>query len=115
MVHWHELGRLDDLPMDQLVPRQVRGAAVVLVRTGQTVTALRDRCPHRFAPLSLGKLVDGVVHCPYHGLRFDLDGSCVFNPHGDGRIPTQARVPVWPVRQEDGLVFIGIEQEEIDA
>jgi nitrite reductase/ring-hydroxylating ferredoxin subunit len=40
--------------------------------------ALTDRCLHRFAPLSMGKLCDGsaAVQCPYHGLRVDAAGRC---------------------------------------
>ena len=33
-----------------------------------------------------------AIECPYHGLRFDRTGQCVHNPHGDGRIPSAARV-----------------------
>lgn len=37
--------------------------------------ALVDRCPHRFAPLSKGRVLhDGRLACPYHGWRFDTQG-----------------------------------------
>jgi len=41
--------------------------------------ALHDRCPHRFAPLWMGRLsADGrSVQCGYHGLQFDGTGACV--------------------------------------
>ena len=60
---------------------------VVLFRTdaGKAV-ALEDRCCHRQAPLSMGKLAGNIVTCPYHGLQFDTTGKCV-------RIPTQDLVP----------------------
>jgi phenylpropionate dioxygenase-like ring-hydroxylating dioxygenase large terminal subunit len=45
--------------------------------------ALVDRCPHRFAPLSRGKIEQDAVRCGYHGLAFDgVTGQCVHNPHG---------------------------------
>ena len=44
--------------------------------TGKPV-ALADRCPHRFAPLSRGKVSGGIIECPYHGLRFNAAGACV--------------------------------------
>lgn len=58
-----------------------------------TPHALADRCPHRFAPLSMGKPCHGgaSAECPCHGLRFDGGGACVHNPHGDGKIPQAAR------------------------
>ena len=36
-----------------------------------TPVALEDRCCHRQAQLSMGKLVGNIVQCPYHGLQFD--------------------------------------------
>ncbi|MES2258087.1 MAG: aromatic ring-hydroxylating dioxygenase subunit alpha [Pseudomonadota bacterium] len=70
---------------------------------GQPV-ALADRCPHRFAPLSMGKLVDGVLQCAYHGLRFGANGMCVHNPHGP--VPKAAQVPAFPLLERHGLVWI---------
>ncbi|HEX4515196.1 MAG TPA: Rieske 2Fe-2S domain-containing protein [Polyangiaceae bacterium] len=36
--------------------------------------ALADRCPHRFAPLSAGRVERGKLVCAYHGWSFDGDG-----------------------------------------
>ena len=66
--------------------------------------ALADRCPHRFAPLSRGKVVDGLIECGYHGLRFGSAGVCVHNPHGP--IPKAARVASFPLLERFGLVWI---------
>jgi len=70
------------------------------------VAAIGDRCPHRFAPLHMGKLVDDCVQCPYHGLRFDEHGKCVHNPHGDGSIPRAAQVKAYPVCERHLAVWI---------
>jgi len=66
--------------------------------------ALADRCPHRFAPLSKGKCVDGALECPYHGLRFGTEGACVHNPHGP--IPKAARVASFPILERHGVLWI---------
>lgn len=66
--------------------------------------ALSDRCPHRYAPLSKGKIVDGTIQCPYHGLRFGSTGACVHNPHGS--IPKAARVSAFPLLEKYGLLWI---------
>jgi len=65
-----------------------------------------DVCPHRFASLSRGRFEDDIVECPYHGLRFDLNGVCVYNPHGDGKIPERARVASYPVIERHGAIWI---------
>lgn len=109
MPHWHLVGTLGDIPQDQPVSRTIGTTPVVLFRTGETVTALRDRCAHRFAPLSLGKVVDGTLQCPYHGLRYGRDGRCVFNPHGDGAIPELAQVATYLVEQHNEQVFVSVD------
>ncbi|PZR18539.1 MAG: hypothetical protein DI536_01275 [Archangium gephyra] len=43
--------------------RDARGNAVCMV----------DRCAHRLAQLSRGRVRDGCLECPYHGLRYDSE------------------------------------------
>jgi nitrite reductase/ring-hydroxylating ferredoxin subunit len=39
--------------------------------------AFEDRCPHRLAPLSEGRVeADGTLLCAYHAWRFDGGGAC---------------------------------------
>jgi phenylpropionate dioxygenase-like ring-hydroxylating dioxygenase large terminal subunit len=90
-----------------LLPRALLGDPTVFYRDGSgKVVALADRCPHRFVPLSAGRLVDGIVECGYHGLRFDGFGQCVLNPHGDGRIPPETNVRHYPVHERNGIIWI---------
>jgi len=45
-----------------------------------------DVCPHRLAPLSQGRVDEksGCIECPYHGWRFDGDGTCTSIPQWSG-------------------------------
>lgn len=61
-----------------------------------TYAMLQDRCPHRFVPLSRGRLEDDVIHCPYHGLGFDRTGACVHNPF-PAAPPAHAKARTMPV------------------
>lgn len=70
------------------------------------IAAIGDRCPHRYAPLHKGSLVEGSVQCPYHGLRFNEHGKCVHNPHGDGTIPKAAQVKSYPVCERHLAIWI---------
>ena len=81
---WYVAAWSDDLLDGQLLPRTIMKEPIVLYRKSDgKVVALEDRCPHRFAPLHMGKIVNGdCVQCPYHGLEFDASGACVLNPHG---------------------------------
>ncbi len=73
------------------------------------VAAVLDRCSHRFAPLSRGRLEGDVVHCKYHGLGFGADGQCVLNPHAD-TIPPNLHIRAFPLVEKHGLVWIWMGQ-----
>lgn len=106
---WYVAGFADELPAGRLLARTLLDEPLVFFRRPDgRVAALADRCPHRFAPLSMGQLCDGgaSVKCPYHGLRFDGAGACVHNPHGEGAIPKAAMVRAWPVSERHGLLWL---------
>jgi phenylpropionate dioxygenase-like ring-hydroxylating dioxygenase large terminal subunit len=85
---------------------RVAGVPLVVFRTvaGQAV-ALHDRCVHRPYPLSAGHLDGDDLSCGLCGFVYGPDGRCL-------RVPTQSRVPVgaavraYPVREEQGLVWV---------
>ena len=95
----HEIGR-------EMLRRIILEEPVVLYRTveGKAV-ALQDRCCHRQAPLSMGKLVGNIVQCPYHGLQFDPSGACVKVPSQD-LVPKNARVKAYPVVEKNHWIWI---------
>jgi phenylpropionate dioxygenase-like ring-hydroxylating dioxygenase large terminal subunit len=105
---WYVAAWSDDLADGQLLPRIIMQEPVVLYRKADgNVAALEDRCPHRFAPLSMGKIIkDDVVQCPYHGLEFNSSGACVHNPHGTKNIPPRARVRSYPVTEKHKAIWI---------
>jgi phenylpropionate dioxygenase-like ring-hydroxylating dioxygenase large terminal subunit len=101
---WYAAGWAESVT-NQLRGLTILDAPVLLYRdAGGVPHAIGNRCPHRFAPLHLGKLIDDTVECGYHGLRFGADGSCVLNPHG--RITPSIRVPSWPLVERYGLLWI---------
>jgi phenylpropionate dioxygenase-like ring-hydroxylating dioxygenase large terminal subunit len=105
---WYVAAWSDDLVDGQLLARTILKEPIVLYRTADgNVAALQDRCPHRFAPLHMGKIVNGVsIQCPYHGLEFDASGACVLNPHGTKHIPPRARVRSYPVTEKHKAIWI---------
>jgi phenylpropionate dioxygenase-like ring-hydroxylating dioxygenase large terminal subunit len=102
----------EDLPAGEPRARTILNEPLVFFRKeGGGVAALSDLCPHRFAPLSAGKVLPGDrIMCPYHGLEFGTDGSCVHNPHGNGTIPSAARVRSYPVVEKHSLLWIWMGQ-----
>ncbi|KPG01291.1 vanillate O-demethylase oxygenase [Rhodopseudomonas sp. AAP120] len=69
------------------------------------IAALQDACPHRLAPLSLGRLKGDDIECGYHGMTFDCAGKCVLIP-GQDIIPGRALVRAYPVQVKYGLVWL---------
>ncbi len=96
---WYAAFWDQDVPVGQPLARTILNQPLVFFRRSDgSVTAMTDRCPHRFALLSMGQVTtDDRIVCPYHGLAFGADGRCVHNPHGNGAIPEAARVRAYPV------------------
>ncbi|MFI5607917.1 Rieske 2Fe-2S domain-containing protein [Amycolatopsis sp. NPDC051903] len=97
----------------ELFARTVLGEPIVFYRTESgEVTALADRCVHRRYPLSESRLDGDKIVCGYHGFTYDSAGSCVFVP-GQARIPRTARVPSYPVVEQDSFVWVWIGEREL--
>ena len=104
---WYVAALSTDVDAFNLFKRKIMNINVVIYRTedGKPV-ALHDRCPHRFAPLSLGRREGDQLVCAYHALKFDCTGQCTHNPHGKGHIPTAAKVQAFPLVERYGFIWI---------
>jgi phenylpropionate dioxygenase-like ring-hydroxylating dioxygenase large terminal subunit len=90
----------------ELISRRILGDDIVLYRTSSgSVAALEDVCPHRFTPLSMGRLKGDTIECGYHGMTFDCRGECVRIP-GQAIIPRNAKVRPYPIHENMGLAWI---------
>src|SRR5215472_3044062 len=114
---WYVAAWSDGLLDGQLVARTIMEQPIVLYRKADgSVAALEDRCAHRFAPLSMGKIVGGDrIQCPYHGLEFDGSGACAHNPHGSKNIPTKARVKSYPAIEKHKAIWVWMGDGPADA
>jgi len=81
-------------------------------RGSQSWEVVEDRCPHRFAPLSLGRIVDGQLLCSYHGWRFG-GGECTDIPQlppgplKEAACKQEKACPsAYPCTVSDGLLFV---------
>lgn len=83
---------------------------IVLFRSGDGVSAMPDRCPHREAPLSAGTVDDGCLVCPYHGWTFDAEGRCVRVPSASDTVPPppRAHLTAFPCVERYGLVWVSV-------
>ena len=76
-------------------------------QTGKVHAAV-DRCPHRGAMLSAGKIENGHIQCPFHGIQFDGSGKCVLVPANgkNGSIPEAMHLKATPTYEAHGLIWL---------
>ena len=103
---WYVAAWDHELIDGKLLARTILDQPVLLYKgdSGRAV-ALDDRCCHRGAKLSKGRLEGDCVRCMYHGLKFDPTGKCVQIP-GQDVVPANLGVRSYPVVERDHLVWI---------
>jgi nitrite reductase/ring-hydroxylating ferredoxin subunit len=108
---WYIASWTQELETSKPVSVTILDAPVVVYRgeSGQPY-ALYDRCPHRFAPLSLGKVEGDTLRCGYHGLGFNGAGACAVNPHGP--VLKSIKVQSFPVHEAHRAVWIWMGEPE---
>lgn len=106
---WYPIVFAVDLPTDQPYGFSIFAEPFVLFRDhqGQLVCVI-DRCPHRLAKLSDGRVTDGRLECLYHGWQFGQGGACVHIPHllAGATIPERSHTQSFPVQLHQGLIWV---------
>ena len=108
---WYVAGFSAEFAPGAVGGQVIAGRPLVLWRTRSgPVTALDARCAHKRFPLWAGRLLDGdVLECAYHGFAYDAGGRCVAIPalhEQSDKIPQTARQRVFPVTEQDGVVWL---------
>nr|DAD28607.1 TPA_asm: hypothetical protein HUJ06_030075 [Nelumbo nucifera] len=114
--HWYPVSLIEDLDPRYPTPFQLLGREIVLWKDRSTDEwiAFDDKCPHRLAPLSEGRIdEDGNLQCSYHGWSFNRCGSCTRIPQAlpEGPEASAIRSPKacatrLPTLVSQGLLFV---------
>jgi phenylpropionate dioxygenase-like ring-hydroxylating dioxygenase large terminal subunit len=92
------------------IPITLLGQKLALIRDGERVFALQDRCPHRGIPLSAGhQVAPGTLSCPYHGWTYNLSSGVLvaaLSDSPDSAICGKVTVKTYPVEEHIGLVWV---------
>jgi len=99
-LEWTSAGAATDLRDGEPARVVVDETPVMLIRRGDDLYALHDRCSHRGCPLSNGELDGEVIVCVCHGSRFSLRDGTV------ERGPATTDQPSYEVRESDGQVEV---------
>ena len=93
---------LADVPEEGALGLDVDGTPIAVVRAEGEVHALHDVCSHAEVPLSEGEVYDHTIECWLHGSCFDVRTGVPTGP------PATQPVPVYPVKTEDGDVYVAL-------
>ena len=94
---WFSLGRLDELPEDEVTPIHAFGEDLVLWRDSEGHHLADAWCPHLGAHLGHGgRVEDGCLVCPFHEWSFDTEGTNVAIPYAE-RPNRKARLRTYPL------------------
>ena len=103
---WYVAAWSYELEPGELVSRTIINEPLAIYRASDgTLVVMEDRCCHRFAPLSKGRLEGDDLRCMYHGLKFDRTGRCIEIP-GQDTIPRTARVRAYPAVERHSWIWV---------
>ncbi|MEY4076914.1 MAG: Toluene-4-sulfonate monooxygenase system iron-sulfur subunit TsaM1, partial [Pseudomonadota bacterium] len=101
---WYVACRVDEIT-DKPFGRKICNESMVFFRGLESkLSAVEDFCPHRGAPLSLGRVCNGQLVCGYHGLTMGCDGHTVSMPGHNVR--GFEPVKSFPVIERYGFVWV---------
>lgn len=106
-VGWLPLAAADEPAEGRCLQVRHFDQVLVLWRGAHGPVAFDDRCPHRGASLSLGRVHGDELECPYHGWRFAPDGRCVAIPATPSFQPPAGHAArAWQTVERHGLVWV---------
>jgi len=97
---WIEVGPAAAVPPDRaVVVRLPGGASVAVFRHAGGFSALANLCAHQNGPLGEGRVVDGLIVCPWHGYQYRPEDGCSPPPFTE-------RVATYALRAEGEKLFV---------
>ena len=101
------VGPLSELPPGRCRSVRVGVRRVAVWNVNGTLHALEDACRHMKAPLSTGRVENGILTCAWHGWRYEVStGACLD--------PAWACVRRFPVKVENGMIFVSADEAPPD-
>ena len=107
---WYAIMPSNHLKRNKIAAVRRMNEDLVIFRYASGVLGcVADKCTHRGAALSQGRLNVDCLQCPFHGLEFDTAGKCRFVP-ADGIASkedlSRFNVKHYPVREVHDIIYL---------
>jgi nitrite reductase/ring-hydroxylating ferredoxin subunit len=104
---WYQLTHASQIKKGKVYTFNYFNTALVCYRDSHHSIHVFDAyCPHLGAHLGIGgKIIKDLLVCPFHGWKYDAQGTCVEIPYCE-KIPKRAQLQRYPVNEVNSLVFI---------
>lgn len=113
-TQWHPVALSSDAQQGPVGVRLLDEDLVLWRDAAGVANAFVDRCPHRGARLSLGRVNEGNLECPYHGWQFADSGQCVKVPAVPSFTPPpQHCVKSFGVQEACGLIWVQLQAADV--
>lgn len=99
---FYRVSAVNEFPSGERLFLEIGGLPIVLFSIGNEFLATGDICTHDGAEIGEGDLEGEEIICPRHGARFNIRTGKAMS------FPAVTGIPIYPVRQVDGYIEIGI-------
>jgi nitrite reductase/ring-hydroxylating ferredoxin subunit len=97
-----QLCRTDDVEENELKQFTLKGKEILVINRNMKFYCLQARCTHAGAPLVEGEVENGILKCPWHGSRFNIETGEVVNG------PAKKQLPVYLNMVKDNSIFVDL-------
>jgi phenylpropionate dioxygenase-like ring-hydroxylating dioxygenase large terminal subunit len=110
---WYIIAESQELKLNQVISRSLMDEWIAVFRGNDgKVSALQDKCLHRTAQISRGKVIDGKLQCPYHGWTYNQQGEVVHIPSMGSTFKQGSKCArTYQVLEEDDYIYIKLSAE----
>ena len=102
VTRFRKVARVDDVPEGRGIAVEVEGKRIALFNMEGEFFAIEATCAQHRAPLEKGVIQERSLHCPWHGVAFDVQrGIC-------SAFPTASSAATYQVKVEGADILLAI-------
>ena len=75
MSDFETIAQTADIPANRNLAVEHRGLRLLVCNSGGEFVVVENRCSHQDQPLERGRIRNGYIICPVHGMRFKLENG----------------------------------------